>query len=89
MEKTHRLPHDSVIGRVPLLRGGSDACSSLANHQREEQSSDDRERKTEEAERESADSSSRDPRRNASATLCSAARAALFQAAWLTAGLAC
>lgn len=28
-------------------------------------------------------------KRNASPTLCSAAHAALFQAAWLTAGLAC
>lgn len=39
--------------------------------------------------REKAQSSSQYPKRNASPTLCSAVHAALFQAAWLTAGLAC
>lgn len=44
---------------------------------------------SEKKKRESTDSYSRHPKRNASPTLCSAAHAALFQAAWLTAGLAC
>lgn len=55
----------------------------------EEPSSNDEERKTDKAERESTDPSSQDPKRNASPTLCSVIHAALFQAAWLTAGLAC
>ena len=46
-------------------------------------------KKSDQAERESTDSCSQHPKRNASPTLCSAAHAALFQAAWLTAGLAC
>ena len=59
------------------------------SEEEEEPSSDDKERKTDKAKRESADPSSQYPKRNASPTLCSVTHAALFQAAWLTAGLAC
>ncbi len=77
-----------MLLQAPLV--GNGACRTLAYHEREEElSRNDKERKNDKAERESTETSSQYPKRNASPTSCSAVRAALFQAAWLTAGLAC